>query len=397
MFVRFSLLLLCLAVGLSFVACRPSNPSRPTMSFAAPAVASPTAGATYNFSEQPVIIRFANVVRTGGARVTYSVDVSASPSFSSMAFSATDVAEGDGFTSVQLPVLAGGTTYHWRTKAVVDGIEGHASAVSTFFVRPAIALQAPRSVSPTDGAPVFLVRPTFIVENAERSGQPGPLVYEFQVSDSAAFSTLVASGSAGEQTTRTSWTVAEDLPAGTLYWRARAIDHANGISGPFSPAASFDRKGFGAPGDQLDLSAVTVVLGPANIGTWPATGTITNAYARPGEICIEHDKLGAWPGTDFFDDPGTLTQGNQWMFAFINGRWYGGGGRWYRPGQACKGTSPTDGFTGTFYMDNAFPLNGYVPRPGDLVGLMSTTPARFYPSMRTVDERTNVVVVRWRE
>jgi hypothetical protein len=87
-------------------------------------------------------------------------------------------------------------------------------------------------------------------------------------------------------------------------------------------------------------------------------------------------------------------QGNQWMFAFINGRWYGGAARWFRPGQACKGIN-NDPFAGTFYMDGSEPLRSYVPQPGDTIGLMATTPNRFYPSMFTRAERTNVVLVRF--
>lgn len=44
-------------------------------------------------------------------------------------------------------------------------------------------------------------------------------------------------------------------------------------------------------------------------------------------------------------------------------------------------------------MDSAEPLRSYVPRAGDIIGLMLTTPNRFYPSMATVDQRTNVVLV----
>jgi hypothetical protein len=46
-------------------------------------------------------------------------------------------------------------------------------------------------------------------------------------------------------------------------------------------------------------------------------------------------------------------------------------------------------------MDGNAPLRNYLPRIGDTIGLMSTTPNRFYPSMRTVDERSNVVLVRY--
>jgi hypothetical protein len=36
-----------------------------------------------------------------------------------------------------------------------------------------------------------------------------------------------------------------------------------------------------------------------------------------------------------------------------------------------------------------------VPKPGEVFGLMVTTPARAWPDMRTLDERSNVVLVRW--
>ena len=34
-------------------------------------------------------------------------------------------------------------------------------------------------------------------------------------------------------------------------------------------------------------------------------------------------------------------------------------------------------------------------KPGEVFGLMVTTPARAWPDMRTLDERSNVVLVRW--
>jgi hypothetical protein len=221
------------------------------------------------------------------------------------------------------------------------------------------------------------------------------VTYDFQVSASISFATLAASATVAEQPENTSWTPSTDLPAGTLYWRARASDAVSGATSPFSNVSSFDRRGIGSDGDQLDLSTVTVVLGPQNIATWPIRSTVTDVVAENGTVCIGHTKLDSWPGTIFFDDPAVLVAGNQWMFAFIGGKWYGGAGRWYRPGQACKSTSSDDGFTGTFYMEGAEPLRNYVPRNGDLVGLMSATPNRFWPAMSTLNERTNVVLVRW--
>jgi hypothetical protein len=365
------------------------------MSFAAPVAGGPGNGAAYNFADQPIALTFSNAVRTGTSPVSYTVEVSTVPSFEPLAVSLEGVVEDvGGVTSVRLPMLAGNATYYWRTRAVVDKVPGEPSPVLSFVVRPAVVVNAPVPVSPAADSIVGQARPVFTVENAARTGPVGTLTYDFQVSTSAAFSSVDVSGTVGEQASRTSWAPVVDLPEGSLFWRARAHDVASGAVSPFTAAVAFERRRFGAPGDQIDLSSVTVVLGPQDIGTWPATGTVTATVAQPTLLCVEHTKLGSWPGTEFFDDPGTLTQGNQWMFAFINGKWYGGAGRWGRVGQACKGTTgDADFFGGTFYMDQAEPLRSYVPRAGDLIGLMASTPARFYPGMRTVDERTNVVLV----
>lgn len=389
-----SVLILALLAAACLSACE-TTPAGPSVSFTAPSAAAPVGGAAFNFNEQPVSLTFANAARTGRAAVTYSVEVAAVPTFGVPVFTAPDVAEGGGdITTVRLPVLAGDATYYWRTRATVDGVAGEPSATSSFFIRPAVVLQPPVLAAPSAGGVTGLARPTFTVDNADRSGPAGAITYEFQVSASASFAAPVSAATVAEQPTRTSWTPGVDLPEGTLYWRVRALDAASGVSSSFSAPASFERRRFGAPDDQLDLSTVTVVVGPQNIGTWPATSRVTGTVARPFELCIDHDKINAWPGTVFFDDPGTLTQGNQWMFAFINGRWYGGAGRWSRIGQACKSTSgASDFFGGTFYMDTAGPLRTYTPRAGEIIGLMFSTPARFYPSMRTLDERTNVVLV----
>jgi hypothetical protein len=112
-------------------------------------------------------------------------------------------------------------------------------------------------------------------------------------------------------------------------------------------------------------------------------------------MCIWHTKLGVWPSGIFFGDPNTLVEGNQWVLANINGRWYGGAAEWYRPGQACKDVTADNIARDAFYYDEQEPLRSWVPAVGEVFGLMSTTPARAWPHMRTLDERTNVVLVRW--
>ena len=115
----------------------------------------------------------------------------------------------------------------------------------------------------------------------------------------------------------------------------------------------------------------------------------------PHNLCIWHTRLGQWPSTIFFNDPNTLVEGNQWVIANIGGRWYGGAAEWYRPGQACKDVTAENIAADAFYYDEQEPLRSWRPAVGEVFGLMSTTPARAWPAMRTLDERTNVVLVRW--
>ncbi|HEY7056529.1 MAG TPA: hypothetical protein VH458_08400, partial [Vicinamibacterales bacterium] len=93
----------------------------------------------------------------------------------------------------------------------------------------------------------------------------------------------------------------------------------------------------------------------------------------------------------FFDDPGPVLEGNQWVFANIGGTWYAGAADWYRPGQGCKGVNNNIGVD-SFDRE---PLHSWHPQPGEVVGVMASTPARLWPAMRTVDERTNVVLIQW--
>lgn len=147
--------------------------------------------------------------------------------------------------------------------------------------------------------------------------------------------------------------------------------------------------------DEFDLSSATIVRGPSDIGNWPQTSRVTGTQAVDHSLCVYHTKLGQWPSTIFFDDPSTLVEGNQWVFANISGRWYGGAADWYRPGQACKDVTPQTIAHDAFYTDAEEPLRSWVPQPGEIFGLMASTPARAWPTMRTLDERSNVVLVRW--
>jgi hypothetical protein len=81
------------------------------------------------------------------------------------------------------------------------------------------------------------------------------------------------------------------------------------------------------------------------------------------------------------------------VFVNVGGVWHGGAGHWLRPGQFCKGE-----YDENFFRDG---FNGRQPwvdvelHPGDVFGMLVSTPARFYPSDRTLDVRTNLVMMVW--
>lgn len=147
--------------------------------------------------------------------------------------------------------------------------------------------------------------------------------------------------------------------------------------------------------DAIDLNNVTVVLGAANVASWPQTSTVTGTVAVEHNLCIYHSKLGQWPSGIFFDDPNTLLEGNQWIVANIGGRWYAGAADWYRPNQACKDVTADTIGRDAFYSPAWEPLRSWVPRNGEEFGLFATTPARMWPIMKSLDERSNVVITRW--
>lgn len=147
--------------------------------------------------------------------------------------------------------------------------------------------------------------------------------------------------------------------------------------------------------DAIDLNNVTIVLGPPNVASWPQTSTVTGTVAIEHYLCINHTKLGNWPAIQFFDDPYTTTEGNQWVIANVGGRWYAGAADWYRPGQSCKDvTADTIGHD-AFYSPSWEPLRSWVPAVGEAFGLFATTPARAWPNMVSINERSNVVIARW--
>jgi hypothetical protein len=135
-----------------------------------------------------------------------------------------------------------------------------------------------------------------------------------------------------------------------------------------------------APGAPVDLRQVTWI--DPDISGWPETSRITSASIGNPPICINHTKAGQWPVKNGLE-------GNPWVIANVNGRWYAATYEWLASGQICKGI---DANTIGPHIGRP-PLSSWRPRSGELVGLMVSARARFSPD--TVRERSNVVWMRW--
>lgn len=141
---------------------------------------------------------------------------------------------------------------------------------------PAVAatLTAPKLDAPAAGAQTDTLRPTLTVQNATSDQPSGTRTYEFQISDTTAFSAVTSSSSIqGFDATvgktgvaegtggKTSFTVEADLqPTTVFFWRARAIQGT--ATGPWSDTFQFKSKlvGFNRAGELYDplIHGVTV-------------------------------------------------------------------------------------------------------------------------------------------
>jgi hypothetical protein len=103
----------------------------------------------------------------------------------------------------------------------------------------AISLAAPTPISPLNNAETT-ARPALRVTNAGRSASAGQITYKFEVASDLSFGSLLVSGSNTEGINETGFIPTADLPTRVLlYWRATAMDVANGITSSPSNVQSF--------------------------------------------------------------------------------------------------------------------------------------------------------------
>ena len=163
------------------------------------------------------------------------------------------------------------------------------------------------------------------------------MTYQVQVATDAGFVTIVDSPTmvrSGD--IQTSVASQLDLAEDTVhYWRVRATNGT--VTTSWSSSAVFRTPAAApppppppspspqpSPDDELDPNQVTWLH--ANMSNWTISSTVTGVTFSHDNICVRHTKAGQWPpvggpGTDIGGKPG---EGSPWVFAKINGQWYGG-------------------------------------------------------------------------
>ena len=161
-------------------------------------------------------------------------------------------------------------------------------------------------------------------------------------------------------------------------------------------AFSFSMNANAAFPDDLNSGVVFIEEGivpgtGAFIASFAQTATL-DARITGGNVIMEYDKKNTWPlasgqiGTTNLN----CCVANAWAFIEVDGVWYGGTWEFLRNGQTGKLLSA---LTGPKHL-RLPPLQNYVARNGDVIGLMVAGITRAGLQFNNVRERSNIVFYR---
>jgi hypothetical protein len=232
---------------------------------------------------------------------------------------------------VRLDPLAGGRDYYWHARATGGGTTGVFGPTFKFTVGLAIVINAPVPIAPLTGAQTSQ-RPVLRASNAVRQGPAGAITYRFEIARDAAFSAVIVTGTNTEGINETGFITTADVPPGTLFWRATAIDAANGITSSPSAAQSFTVIAF------TQAERVAALLG---VTLWPgAVPPGANGQATMGDNW-QLQTLHHLPTNTFFSSPtpedirlfDLLDRGfdPDGAISWMNGHGYPTVAQWYPP------------------------------------------------------------------
>ncbi len=202
-----------------------------------------------------------NATDAEGNSLTYDFQVSTSAAFTTITTQALGVAQGAGGTTSWTVAtnLASGITYYWRVRSYDGYLYSSYSASRSFSVSVNTAPTVPTLASPAAGATVTTLAPALVLNNST-DAQGNTITYNYQVSTSSSFATIVAQSTGVVQGTAglTSWTVGPNLSGGTAYyWRARSYDGT--LYSNFSAYRTFTTSSNTAPGAPTPVSPINSV------------------------------------------------------------------------------------------------------------------------------------------
>src|SRR4051794_25731107 len=339
-----------LAAALSLSACeasKSSNPLSPSVAgpipgieISAPKMLEPGPASKISIEKQPVTLLIENAGSTGPRPLTYSFDIATDTGFSNKIFSRESIAQGDGGrTSLRMTdTLPTGHTYYWRVRAEDGANTGPYPTPASFDIFTPIVIDVPGLAAPPPNSTVLIVRPTFTLTNAPRSGPTGGVTYLVELADSDSYANKVATWTAAETPNQTNLLSPVDLAYGKVYyWHARAYDPTT--LGPWSVTQAFQMlpepapvfspgppspPAGPAPNDAINMNSVIIHNSPTDVPNWPAAATLTRLDLMPSGAHVEFSRQNSWPEVT---PPGWAggIQNTLWIVLNINGQWHASG------------------------------------------------------------------------
>jgi len=397
-----------LALFVVTTACSKTSPTRPSdgtasgqttsvtdavtgVTLTSPALVTPTANQQFKNVEQPVTLTVKNAVTSGTTALTYTFEVASDAAFGTKVFSKDGVAAGSATTALKIDKLPANKSYFWRARASSGTLAGPYSEVRGFGIGPEVILAQPVNGDPQPNATVG-EQPILNVNNVGRSGPNGAIFYRFEISDTAAFGSLVYSATVAERTDRpfTGHDVTIKLAEKTYFWRVIATDPANAVTSvPSNPSAMKVQP--------FSLQQATILDSPDNFAFFAETAKITTLIMGPFGINVDFTKKNGpdrWPDIfpPGFAGPIQYCLGMAWN---IDGHWYASAPIEMWNDRPEGGGPPQDYALNWFYNPTRWaPMTFHQPSPGETIGFFVVAgDVRGFNSNQKYQERSNVVMI----
>jgi len=405
------------AAALSLTACqvsKSSNPLSPTVAgpipgvnITAPKPVDPTVGSRIAVDSQPLTLTVENASTSGVRPLSYLFEVATDSSFNNKVFTRDGITPGDGGrTAIKLPeALATGRTYYWRVRAQDGANTGSYSTPVSFNVFTPIQIGPPAPILPAPGGTANSLKAGFLIGNSFRSGPVGAITYQIEVATTDTFVNKIT-WTTPEQTNQTTLTSPQDLAPNTNYfWHVRAADPTT--TGSWCATQQFvtpavataptpppTTGGGGSGRDGFDMRTAAIWDNPQDLGSWPATATITSVQFTSDAFLVDFDKRtgpGRWPDVPFGTGNLEYTLG---MCVNISGQWNCSATVqfWYGRDLTASGR-PNEIAINWWYDRRWGNLMGYQPAMGETVGIFVAAGNLRDSGNVAVKERSNVVLM----